>query len=92
MFQASLATAHAMGWAVVAAVPAEGRIEAIATTRLLRFKDDVVLRLRADGDGARLDMRSASRIGRCDLGANEKRIRAFFVKLNSCLKTNSYMV
>jgi hypothetical protein len=41
------------------------------------FRDDVVLRLRADSDGTRVDMRSASRYGRHDLGTNAARIVAF---------------
>ena len=51
VFKASAATAQAMGWAVTAAIEDEGRIEATATTRLLRFKDDVVIRLRAQDQG-----------------------------------------
>lgn len=93
VFKASNSAAQAMGWAIASAVEAEGRIEATATTRLLRFKDDVVIRLRADnganGQGTRLDIRSTSRIGGGDLGANAKRIRTFLLELNNCLKTNS---
>jgi uncharacterized protein (DUF1499 family) len=55
-----------------------GRLEAVATTRWLRFKDDVVVRLRDRPDGGtRVDVRSKSRIGRSDLGTNARRIRAF---------------
>lgn len=70
----------------------EGRIEATAATRVLRFKDDVVIRLLAYGDRhqhTRLDMRSASRIGKTDLGANARRIRAFLSDLKNCLKSNT---
>lgn len=55
----------------------EGHIEAVARTPIMGFRDDVVLRLRADSDGTRLDMRSASRYGRHDLGTNAARILAF---------------
>lgn len=89
IFHASLAAVKAMGWAVAAAVEAEGRIEATATTRLLRFKDDVVIRIRAHDAGTRLDIRSASRVGDSDLGANAKRINAFLLELNNHLKTNT---
>jgi uncharacterized protein (DUF1499 family) len=89
IFKASTAAAQAMGWAVAAAVEAEGRIEATATTRLLRFKDDVVIRIRAQGGGARLDVRSTSRIGGGDLGTNARRIRTFLHEINNRLKTNS---
>lgn len=70
----------------------EGRIEATAATRVLRFKDDVVIRLLAYGDQhqhTRLDMRSASRIGKSDLGANARRIRAFLTDLKNSLKSNT---
>ena len=89
VFKAAAATAQTMGWAVAAAIEAEGRIEATATTRLLRFKDDVVIRLRTQDQGTRLDIRSTSRIGGGDLGANAKRIRSFLLELNNRLKTNT---
>lgn len=89
IFTAACAAAHALRWHIVAAAGDEGRIEATATTRLLRFKDDVVIRIREHNGGARLDVRSASRVGRSDLGANARRIRRFFCKLNNYLKTNT---
>lgn len=89
VFQAALAAAQAMQWRIAAAIENEGRIEATATTRILRFKDDVVIRLRAAANGTRLDIRSASRIGSSDFGANGRRIRAFLLELNLLLKTNT---
>ncbi|MCA3596364.1 MAG: DUF1499 domain-containing protein [Methylobacterium sp.] len=53
----------------------QGRIEAIAETTLLRFQDDITIRFRPSPAGTRVDIRSASRIGRHDFGANAKRIR-----------------
>jgi uncharacterized protein (DUF1499 family) len=76
-FDRALATARAQGWEIVAAVPAEGRIEATATTFWFGFKDDVVIRITPAGNGSRLDIRSKSRVGRSDVGANAARIRAF---------------
>ena len=91
IFHAALYAANALQWHIAAAVEAEGRIEATATTRLMRFKDDVVIRIRAqdDGSGTRLDIRSASRVGSSDFGANAKRIRGFLDELNNHLKTNT---
>ena len=91
IFNAALAAVNQLHWNVVAAVESEGRIEATATTRLLRFKDDVVIRIRAnDNDsGTRLDIRSASRVGSSDFGVNAKRIRTFLSEINSRLKTNT---
>jgi len=56
----------------------EGRIEAVATTLLFGFRDDVVITVAASGDtGAVIQMRSASRYGRHDLGRNADRIYDF---------------
>lgn len=82
-FDRALAAAKRMGWDIAAAVPKEGRIEATATTFWFRFKDDVVIRITPSGTGSRLDIRSMSRLGRSDLGANAKRIRAFFAELST---------
>lgn len=82
-FERALAAARDMGWDIVAAEPAQGRIEATATTFWFRFKDDVVIRLLAVDGGSRLDIRSMSRIGSSDLGTNAKRIRAFLTHLRS---------
>lgn len=82
-FDRALDAAQRMGWKIIAADKAEGRIEATATTFWLRFKDDVVIRIAAAGSGSRLDIRSMSRVGRNDFGANAKRIRAFLQQLRS---------
>ena len=77
------AVATAMGWEVVARVPGEGRIEAIDTSQWFGFHDDVVVRIRPEGAGSRIDIRSKSRVGRADLGANAHRIRTFTSKLKT---------
>ena len=41
------------------------------------FKDDVVIRVRTDADGTLVDLRSVSRVGVSDLGANAARIEDF---------------
>ncbi|MEX2496224.1 MAG: DUF1499 domain-containing protein [Woeseia sp.] len=76
-FDRALDTATRQGWEIVAAVPEEGRIEATATTFWFGFKDDVVIRVTPAGDGSRIDVRSKSRVGRSDVGANAARIRDF---------------
>jgi uncharacterized protein (DUF1499 family) len=65
------------GWQIVREDPSAGRIEALATTLWFGFKDDVIVRINADGAGSRVDVRSKSRVGRSDLGTNAQRIRAF---------------
>jgi uncharacterized protein (DUF1499 family) len=77
------AVAMAMGWEVVARVPADGRIEAIDTSSWFGLRDDIVVRIRPEGAGSRIDIRSKSRLGRADLGANAQRIRTFTAKLKS---------
>ena len=56
----------------------------------MRFKDDVVIRIRSHESGTCLDIRSASRVGSSDFGANARRIRTFLSELNNHLKTNTY--
>lgn len=77
----ALEAAQAMGWQVVSSDPAEGRIEATATTSWFGFKDDVIVRVKPDGAGSRVDVRSMSRVGRSDVGTNARRIREFLARL-----------
>ena len=76
-FNTVLQTVRELGWDVVAQNPQQGRIEAVDTTFWFGFKDDVVVRITALEDGSRVDIRSVSRVGRSDVGANAKRIHAF---------------
>jgi uncharacterized protein (DUF1499 family) len=75
--------AMAMGWDVVARAPADGRIEAVATSAWFGFGDDIVVRIRPDGAGSRIDIRSKSRDGESDLGVNARRIREFIARLKA---------
>ena len=75
--------ATAMGWDIVARVPPEGRLEAVATSKWFGFRDDIVIRIRAQGTGSRIDIRSKSRIGEADLGGNVERIRTFLAQLKA---------
>jgi uncharacterized protein (DUF1499 family) len=52
----------------------DGRIEAIALSPIMGFRDDVVVRVRPVGTGSRVDVRSASRYGEHDFGANASRV------------------
>lgn len=54
-----------------------GRIDAIDRTMVMRFPDDITIRVRALASETRVDIRSISRVGRHDLGANAARIRQF---------------
>ena len=52
----------------------EGYLRAVFKTRLLRFRDDFEARL--DAEARSIHVRSASRLGYSDLGANRKRVEA----------------
>lgn len=80
-YEAALAVINKHKWRVVdlrrpdANGRREGLIEAVARTPIMGFRDDVVVRVRFDHDGSRVDIRSASRYGRTDFGTNAARIR-----------------
>lgn len=82
-FERALATVRDMGWEMVAADAAAGRIEATDTTFWYGFKDDVVIRIRPADQGSRIDVRSLSRVGGGDVGTNAKRIRAYVAALKA---------
>lgn len=65
------------GWQLVREDASAGRLEAVATTFWFGFKDDVIVRVAADGTGSRVDVRSKSRVGKGDLGTNAQRIRSY---------------
>jgi uncharacterized protein (DUF1499 family) len=69
--------ARVLGWKLTLEDPATGVFEAVAVTRVFHFVDDIVVRVRAAGEGSVVDVRSKSRDGKGDLGANADRIRAF---------------
>ena len=82
-FDRAMAAARAMGWELVASDPAAGRIEATDTTFWFGFKDDVVVRVTPQPGGSRVDVRSLSRVGGGDLGANAARIRRYLAALKA---------
>lgn len=74
--------ARDLGWAIQERNPEAGRIDATDTTFWYGFKDDVTIRLRpAQGGGTRVDIRSISRVGGSDIGANAARIKAFLDRM-----------
>ena len=81
VFERALDLARANGWRIVSTRPGEGTFEAVVTSRLFGFQDDVVVRVKATGTGSRVDMRSASRVGDTDLGVNADRIVTFLSAL-----------
>lgn len=80
-FELALAAARAEGWKVETIDRASGRIEASVHSFWFGFVDDIVLRVSPAEEGSRIDVRSTSRVGVSDLGANAARIRAFQARL-----------
>jgi len=65
-------------WTIEAKDPVRHRLEAVATTDFFHFQDDLVVEVSEDEEeGVRLDMRSRSRVGQSDLGANYQRVLTF---------------
>lgn len=91
-FAAVRNVARSQGWEIVQEVfptaDEPGRLQAVATTLLLRFKDDVIVEVRqpAQATGtpsSEVAVRSKSRIGLNDLGTNARRIRRFLAELRA---------
>lgn len=76
-------------WQVTAVDPQAMTFEGVVETRLFRFRDDFVVRVRPDGTGTRVDMRSKSRDGKGDLGANAQRIEQFLQALGTRLSAGA---
>lgn len=76
-FTQALQVANALGWDVYYENRSTGVIEAVETTGFMSFKDDIVVRVRGDAQGSKIDLRSVSRVGVGDLGANADRINRF---------------
>jgi hypothetical protein len=85
VYVAALETVKELGWTLDGSTPEKGLIEATAVTKLIGFKDDVAIRIVERDGGTAVDVRSVSRVGVSDLGANAKRIRAFLDALKTRL-------
>ena len=83
LFNQAMIVLQDLGLEIVNEDTAAGMIEATATTFWFGFKDDVVVRVRSTVNGSIVDVRSVSRVGQSDLGANAKRIRAILAGLES---------
>jgi hypothetical protein len=82
LFKRAVSASYAMGWDVVAIAPDEGRIEATDTSLFFGIKDDIVIRVKPSGMGAKLDIRSKARYdGDYHANRNVLRIRNFMKTL-----------
>jgi uncharacterized protein (DUF1499 family) len=88
-YDATLAIVTKRKWNIVARRPPErgreGRIEAVARTIIMGLREDVVIRVRADGQGSRIDIRSSSRYGSFDFGSNAARVRTLIDDIDDAI-------
>jgi uncharacterized protein (DUF1499 family) len=64
-----------------------GRIEAVARTPIMGFREDVSIRVAPDGEDSRVDIRSSSRYFESDLGSNAARVSKFIDDLDTAADT-----
>lgn len=87
-YQLVLKTAASRGWRVIDQRPPGGRsgvghVDFLDRTLVMGFNDDIAVRLKPLAGQTRIDVRSASRYGRHDFGANAKRIQQFAEELQA---------
>ncbi|MGY3130746.1 hypothetical protein ACVWZM_001428 [Bradyrhizobium sp. USDA 4501] len=66
-----------------------GRIEAVARTPIMGFREDVSIRVTPDDEDSRVDIRSASRYFDTDLGSNAARVKKLIEDLNSAAENDN---
>ncbi|VUD68966.1 hypothetical protein TDB9533_04329 [Thalassocella blandensis] len=76
-YENALLVADELGWQITQKDKAKTTFEAVDETKIFGFRDDVVVRVRPFNSGSRIDLRSVSRVGVSDLGANAARIERF---------------
>lgn len=85
IFTLALGLVQRNGWRLADSVrPAANRdayIEAVTSTPIMGFREDIAIRIRKAGHMIRVDMRSASRYGQRDFGTNARRIESFLSQL-----------
>lgn len=88
-YEVTLALVTKRKWRVVDERPPQprrdGRIEAIAQTLIMGFREDVSIRIKPDGEGSRVDIRSSSRYFEGDLGSNAARVSRLIEDINSAV-------
>ncbi|MBR1125237.1 DUF1499 domain-containing protein [Bradyrhizobium lablabi] len=87
-YDVTLAIIHKRKWTVIDERPPQlprriGRIEAVARTPIMGFREDVSIRITPDGDDSRVDIRSSSRYFEGDLGSNAARVSKLIEDINT---------
>ena len=90
----TLALVNKRKWLVIDERPPQpprrvGRIEAVARTPIMGFREDVSIRVSPDGEDSRVDIRSSSRYFESDLGSNATRIAKFIDDINTAADTDN---
>ncbi len=90
-YDLTLALVHRRKWLVIderrPAPPRRiGRIEAVAFTPIMGFREDVAIRVTPDGEDSRVDIRSASRYFDADLGSNAARVSKLMDDINTAVE------
>lgn len=80
-YEQALSLVRERGWTVLVEDDADLRIEATTRSLIFRFTDEIAVQVTATAQGARVDMRSRSRVGQSDLGVNARRIQAYLLDL-----------
>ena len=93
-YEIALQLVHKRKWLVIDERPPQpplrpGRIEAVARTPIMGFREDVAIRVAPDGDDSRVDIRSASRYLESDLGSNAVRVSKFADDINTAADADS---
>ncbi|HVN39116.1 MAG TPA: DUF1499 domain-containing protein [Myxococcota bacterium] len=73
----------ANGWVVTQKDPISNTLTGTDTSRLFKFVDDIVVRVRPQDGGSVVDVRSKSRVGKGDMGVNAARIRKLTAQLHN---------
>ena len=76
-FQQAITTAEGLGWEIVSRSESRHVFDAQHVSTIFRFVDDITVRILPDGPGSQIDVRSKSRDGQSDLGANAARIHGY---------------
>ena len=87
-YEVALAIVQKRKWIVIEAREPQpprniGRIEAVARTLVMGFREDVSIRVKADGEDSRIDIRSSSRYFESDLGSNAARVSRLIEDINT---------
>ena len=89
-YDVTLALVTRRKWLVIDERPPQpprriGRIEAVARTPIMGFREDISIRVTPDDEDSRVDIRSASRYFDADLGSNAARVSKLIDDINAAV-------